>query len=85
MVNAVKKKHITKTAANNKPLKNAAWRLLRFSKERRDCSSCAWFAIDRVEGYLALAGLEPNLTFHWFALAMPMSSTVWPVGTFLST
>ena len=34
MVNAVKKKHITKTAANNKPLKNCGLSL-RFSKETR--------------------------------------------------
>ena len=80
MVKAVKKKHRTNTAANNKPLRTAACRLLRFSKERRDCSSCAW-----VDIYLALAGFDPNMTFHWLALAMPMSSTVWPVGTFLST
>ena len=78
LVNATSKKHATTTPAKEKNARTAALMRSFFSPSRRRFSRMAC-------KHNQFLGVAPSITFHSLALAMPMTSTVLPVGTDSST
>ena len=78
LVKATKKKHATMTPAKEHTARMAAFTRSFFSPSRRRFSRMACMQYQ-------FFGVAPNITFHSLALAMPMTSTVFPVGTDSST
>ena len=78
MVKAVRKKHRIRTALKIIDVSSPAFLRLLFSTSNRRNSIPAF-----ISAYFF--GEAPNMTFHSLDFAIPMSSTVLPVGTFSST
>ena len=92
MVNAVKKKHNASTDVNNSPLSTRGTVEAVASFLRKAILFELFLLVDigfnpcsSASDSLSACWFELSMTFHWLALAMPISSTVCPVGTFLST
>ena len=78
IVKAVRKKHRMSTAMKMTDVKTPAFLRLLFSTSNRRNSIPAF-----ISAYFF--GDAPNMTFHSLDFAIPMSSTVFPVGTVSST